>query len=125
MGPGDPTPGFSYLEPRRHIPHITDLDGAEAGSLGPVLAHCSAALKQATECEHIYIYVFGGGVPHLHLHLAPHVEGDALSANMLRGEVETTTTAQGTTAIVSKDFPSIDQGELRRVAQRVADLLHH
>ena len=26
--------GFSYLEPRRHISHITDLDGEEARTFG-------------------------------------------------------------------------------------------
>jgi diadenosine tetraphosphate (Ap4A) HIT family hydrolase len=25
-------PGFGYLEPKRHVPHVTDLDGAEAAS---------------------------------------------------------------------------------------------
>src|SRR6266540_4708636 len=64
--------GFAYLEPHRHIPHITDLDGQEAATLGAVLARCTTALQQASGAEIVYVYVFGGGVPHLHLHLAPH-----------------------------------------------------
>ena len=44
-GPGDPTLGFSYLEPKRHIPHLTDLDGEEAATFGPVLARCARALN--------------------------------------------------------------------------------
>src|SRR5207237_4117460 len=28
-------PGFSYLEPKRHVPHITDLTGEEARVLAP------------------------------------------------------------------------------------------
>lgn len=41
--------GFAYLEPKRHIPHITDLDGEEAHTFGAVLARVSTALsaKQA------------------------------------------------------------------------------
>src|ERR687883_177622 len=30
--------GFSYLEPKRHIRYITDLDGEEASTFGEVLA---------------------------------------------------------------------------------------
>jgi hypothetical protein len=38
-----PIPGFAHLEPRRHIPYITDLDGAEALTLGSVLAAVTSA----------------------------------------------------------------------------------
>jgi hypothetical protein len=31
-------PGFCYLEPLRHVPHITDLEGREAATFGPVPA---------------------------------------------------------------------------------------
>lgn len=71
-------PGFSHLEPKRHIPFLPDLDGAEAAGLGPVLARCTAALKAGTGADKVYVYVFGDRVPHLHLNLAPHVEGDGL-----------------------------------------------
>ena len=30
--------GFAYLEPKRHVPHITELQGEEAHTLGRVLA---------------------------------------------------------------------------------------
>jgi len=55
--------GFSYLEPKRHIPHITDLDGEEARTFGEVLAHVTTALREETSAELVYVYVFGGGVP--------------------------------------------------------------
>jgi diadenosine tetraphosphate (Ap4A) HIT family hydrolase len=123
IGPGDPTPGFSYLEPRRHIPHVADLDGAEAATFGPTLARCTAALKESTGCELVYVYVFGGGIPHLHVHLAPHTDGDALNDSMLRGEFEEQPLPSGATAYVSLDFPSLPNEELRAVAQRVRALL--
>jgi diadenosine tetraphosphate (Ap4A) HIT family hydrolase len=88
VGPGDPTLGFSYLEPKRHVPHIEDLDGAEAATFGAVIARCCRALKDATGAELVYVYVFGGGIPHLHVHLAPHTEGDALNDALLKGELE-------------------------------------
>jgi diadenosine tetraphosphate (Ap4A) HIT family hydrolase len=123
VGAHEVTPGFSYLEPRRHIPHIEDLDGAEAATLGPTLARCADALKRATGADRVYVYVFGGGIPHLHVHLAPHTEGDALNESILRGELESTRLPSGATAFVSKDFPSLPEQETRRVAAGVRRLL--
>lgn len=73
-----PIAGFAHLEPVRHIPFITDLDGPEAASLGGVLAQVTAGMKAATGAEKVYVYVFGDRVPHLHFNLVPHFPGDAL-----------------------------------------------
>ncbi len=73
-----PIPGFAHLEPKRHIPYVTDLDGPEAVTLGPVLARVTAALTAAAGADLAYVYVFGDRVAHLHLNLAPHRDGDAL-----------------------------------------------
>ena len=70
--------GFAHLEPHRHIPYVTDLDGDEAATFGPVLARVTSALRAATGAELTYAYVFGERVPHLHVNLAPHTPGDAL-----------------------------------------------
>lgn len=64
--------GYSYLSPRRHIPHITDLDGPEAASFGRVVARSASAIKEATGADLVYTYIFGAGVDHFHAHLAPH-----------------------------------------------------
>jgi diadenosine tetraphosphate (Ap4A) HIT family hydrolase len=73
-----PVAGFAHLEPHRHIPHVTDLDGEEAVTFGPVLARVTAALRAAAAAELTYAYVFGERVSHLHVNLAPHTDGDAL-----------------------------------------------
>ena len=73
-----PIVGFAHLEPRRHIPFITDLDGLEAATLGVVLAKASRALRDAAGADKTYVYVFGDHVPHLHFNLAPHRADDAL-----------------------------------------------
>jgi diadenosine tetraphosphate (Ap4A) HIT family hydrolase len=85
-----PVTGFAHLEPRRHIPFITDLDGPEAASLGAVLAHATAGIRQATGADKVYVYVFGDRVPHLHFNLAPHRPGDALAggAGLIRPGTE-------------------------------------
>ena len=116
-------PGFCYLEPKRHIPHVTDLDGAEAATFGPTLARVTSALKEVTGAELVYVYVFGGGVPHLHLHLAPHHEGDALNTNMIKGELVETSLPSGASMYVSAEFPPLPEDELRAVAERVRTAL--
>lgn len=73
-----PIAGFAHLEPRRHIPFITDLDGPEAATLGAVLGRVTTVMRTATAADKIYVYVFGERVPHLHFNLAPHRLGDAL-----------------------------------------------
>lgn len=123
IGPGDPIPGFSYLEPKRHIPFITDLDGPEARTFGLVISRCAAALKVATAAELVYVYVFGGGIPHLHVHLAPHTTGDALNDAMLKGEFEEQPMDSGATMLMSKDYPDVPTERLRVVADRTRGLL--
>jgi diadenosine tetraphosphate (Ap4A) HIT family hydrolase len=110
--------GFSHLEPKRHVPHITDLDGDEARTLGSTLALVTRALKGAAEAELVYIYVFGGGIPHLHFHLAPHRAGDPLNDRMIRGEVTETHLPNGATAFVSKEFPSLPPSDHERIRER-------
>jgi len=116
-------PGFSFLEPKRHVRYIEELDGEEAATFGSVLARASAALKEAAGAERVYVYVFGGGIPHLHLHLAPHVAGDALSATILSGEVETKPGPDGTTLLLATEFPVPPRSTMREVAEKARALL--
>ena len=116
-------PGFAYLEPKRHIAFITDLDGEEAQSFGAVLAASSQALKEVTGTAIVYVYIFGDGVPHLHVHLAPHNAGDALSNQMIRGDVQEEKLPSGMTRITSRAFPSLPREQLMGIATRVRDRL--
>jgi diadenosine tetraphosphate (Ap4A) HIT family hydrolase len=112
-------PGFAYLEPRRHIPHLEDLEGEEAAALGPVLAATSRALRSATDGELVYVYVFGGGIEHLHLHLAPHRTGDALSDQIIRGDFVERRLPGGATEFVSTEFPLLPEDEILGLARKV------
>lgn len=123
MATASETPGFSYLEPKRHITDITTIDGPEAASLGPTLARVTAALRDVTGVERVYIYVFGDGVAHLHFHLAPHRSGDALNDQMIRGELVTKTLPSGVTVIESKDFPPLPEADLRAIADQTRQRL--
>jgi diadenosine tetraphosphate (Ap4A) HIT family hydrolase len=121
--PSETARGFSFLEPKRHVPDITALDGEEAATFGTVIGKVTAALKDATGADLVYVYVFGGHVHHLHLHLAPHTEGDSLNDSMIRGEFVEEPLPSGAVAIVSKDFPPVPQDELRATAETIRDRL--
>jgi hypothetical protein len=46
-----PIVGSSYLEPRRHIPCITDLDGPEAATFGPTLAGVTRLIRELSGAD--------------------------------------------------------------------------
>lgn len=117
------TTGFGYLEPKRHVPYVTDLDGEEAATFGAVLARVTSALKQAAGAELVYVYVFGGGIPHLHVHLGPHRQGDALNANIIRGDLELEPHRSGAKRMVSREFPELPSEEIHAVIERARELL--
>jgi diadenosine tetraphosphate (Ap4A) HIT family hydrolase len=117
------TTGFGYLEPKRHVPHITDLDGEEAATFGTVIARVTSALREAAGSELVYVYIFGGGIPHLHVHLAPHRDGDALNADIIRGDVRLELQPSGAHRVVSREFPELSADELARVIERARGLL--
>ena len=120
---GGYTRGFSFLEPIRHVPHIEDLDGDEASTFGATIAMVSQALKAAAQAERVYVYVFGDGVPHLHVHLAPHRTGDALNTSLIRGELEEEHLPSGVTRLVSRDFPRLPEAEINATIDHARELL--
>lgn len=79
--------GFCYLEPKRHIRYITELDGREAKEFGMVMSHTSRAIKRAIGAKLVYVYIYGDHIPHLHVHLAPHVEGDIFYDDVIKKDV--------------------------------------
>lgn len=114
---------FSYLEPKRHIPHVTDLGGEEADTFGEVLARVSRVLQEETEADLVYVYIFGGGVPHFHVHLAPHRAGDGLNTQIIRGDFVEEKLDSGVVRYVSKEFPPLPQEQQRAVADRIQQRL--
>jgi diadenosine tetraphosphate (Ap4A) HIT family hydrolase len=111
--------GFAYLEPIRHIATIAGLDGPEALSFGATIAKVSRTLKAATGAEIVYVYIFGDGVAHLHVHLAPHRAGDALNSQMIRGEIVSQKLPNGFERFFSRDFPALPEAEQLRVVDIV------
>ena len=71
----------------------------------------------------ILVYIFGGSVPHLHIHLAPHHSGDALNAAMIWGELASEKQESGVMHIISKEFPPLPVETLSEVAGRIRQRL--
>jgi len=117
------TTGFGYLEPKQHVPHVTDLDGEEAATFGPTIAKVTSALKEAAGAELVYVYIFGGGIPHLHVHLGPHRDGDALNESIIRGSLEYEPMPGGAQRIVSHDFETLPTEEIKAVIDRTRAIL--
>ncbi len=117
------TVGFAYLEPIRHIPYLADLDGPEAATFGPIVARASAALRDASGARLVYAYVFGGGVPHLHVHLAPDAPEGVLNTVLISGEVEERRLPSGATEIISRDHPELPDETVTAVIERARELM--
>ena len=118
-----PTLGFAYLEPIRHIPFLADLDGPEAATFGAAIAHASAALREASGAALVYAYVFGGGIPHLHVHLAPNRPEGVLNTALINGPLKERKLPSGATEIISMDHPDLPEQEVAAVVKRARELM--
>ncbi len=118
-----PTLGFGYLEPLRHIPFLADLDGPEAATFGPAIAYASAVLREASGGALVYAYVFGGGIPHLHVHLAPNFPEGVLNTAMITGAIEERPLPSGAGEIISLDHPDVPEDEVAAVIERTRELM--
>lgn len=67
--------GHLTVETKRHIPSLAELKDTEAQALGISIAYLSRALKEREGAEHIYAFVLGHQVPHLHVHIVPRYPG--------------------------------------------------
>lgn len=63
--------GYLMVEPKRHAPRLFDLTDEEAQAIGLMIARLSRALRDSEHAEHVYVFVIGDGVPHVHFHVVP------------------------------------------------------
>jgi histidine triad (HIT) family protein len=67
--------GYLIAETKRHAPGLADLTDQEAQAIGLLVTRLSRALKQEVGAEHVYSFVLGDAVPHLHVHVVPRYPG--------------------------------------------------
>jgi diadenosine tetraphosphate (Ap4A) HIT family hydrolase len=61
--------GHLFIEPKRHVPELADLTPEEARAIAVHATRLARLLMEALGQEHIYSFVIGDRVPHLHVHL--------------------------------------------------------
>ena len=61
--------GHVFVEPKRHIAELADLTEQEAQLTGLYTSRVAKALLHTEGMEHIYTFVIGDGVPHVHVHV--------------------------------------------------------
>ncbi len=61
--------GHLFVEPKRHAPQLSDLTKAEAEAVGFYTSLVAKALVQTEGAEHVYSFVIGDHVPHVHVHV--------------------------------------------------------
>ncbi|WP_017539636.1 HIT family protein [Nocardiopsis baichengensis] len=116
-------PGFSFLEPKRHIRYVHELDGREAATFGAVLARSTRAVKEAAGAELVYVYVFGGSFDHLHVHLAPQTADGPFDDTMLKGATTERVLDNGAVVQGSEDFPLLPEADLHAAAEAIRTAL--
>jgi histidine triad (HIT) family protein len=61
--------GHLFIEPKRHVAELADLSEAEAQRIGLFTTRLARALMDTQGVEHVYAFVIGDGVPHVHVHV--------------------------------------------------------
>jgi len=61
--------GHVFVESQRHAPELADLIDAEAAAVGRCISRIARALMHTEGAEHVYVFVIGDGVPHVHVHV--------------------------------------------------------
>jgi histidine triad (HIT) family protein len=67
--------GHLFVEPKRHVPELADLTDEEARAIGLYVSRVARALTHVLDVEHVYSFVFGDGVPHVHVHVLGRYRG--------------------------------------------------
>jgi histidine triad (HIT) family protein len=63
--------GYLMVEPKRHVTGLGELTADEAAALGRLVNDLGRVLRDVEGAEHIYGFVLGDAVPHLHIHVVP------------------------------------------------------
>ncbi|MDQ0268351.1 HIT family protein [Cytobacillus purgationiresistens] len=63
--------GYMMIDLKRHAPGLGDMTDDESKAFGSLLNKLRQGLKVIEGAEHIYAFVAGDAVPHLHMHIIP------------------------------------------------------
>ncbi len=61
--------GHLFVEPKRHVADLSRLSEEEAQTIGLFVSRAARALEHVQGVEHVYAFVIGDNVPHVHVHV--------------------------------------------------------
>jgi len=61
--------GHVFVEPKRHVPELGELSMEEAREIGLHTTLVAKAIQEICPSEHVYAFVIGDHVPHVHFHI--------------------------------------------------------
>ena len=61
--------GHLFIEPKRHVAELAYLSLAEAREIGAWTTLAAKVLQELCAVEHVYSFVIGDHVPHVHVHI--------------------------------------------------------
>lgn len=61
--------GHLFVEPKRHVSGLAGLSGEEAKAIGLYSSRLAEALVACQAVDHVYAFIFGHDVDHLHVHI--------------------------------------------------------
>ena len=67
--------GYLMVETKRHVAGLGELTDEEAAAVGQLVNRASRALRDALGADHVFAFVYGTAVHHLHVHVAPRYPG--------------------------------------------------
>lgn len=67
--------GYYMIESHRHFKGFYDATEDEASAFGKAQRALAKALKKALDCEHVYFFILGDGISHLHIHTVAKYKG--------------------------------------------------
>ena len=110
MGAPSAYRGWLVVETKRHVAGLGDLTDEEARAVGSLVNHVARVQRQVADAEHVYSFVHGDAVPHLHVHLAPRYAGtpQAYRGHRLRDW---------------PDAPRVDEAQMRLLVATLRDAL--
>lgn len=104
--------GYLMVEPKRHAPGLGDLTDEEAEAIGRVTNRVARLQRETLGAEHVYSFIYGDGVPHRHVHLAPRSPG-------------TPTEYWGHRLQRWPEAPNVDPEQMRELVTELRDTLPH
>lgn len=102
--------GHLFVEPKRHVPKLSDLSEEEAQMIGLFVSQAARALEHVQDVEHVYAFAIGDHVPHVHIHVLGRYPGAPREY-------------WGPKVDEWPDAPRGNETEIAAVAQRIRDFM--